>query len=1099
MKNRFKRPIGLLVIAIAIIASIIPNTYPRPALADPGVLKWDRAYTPGSIVTKNDIASPCEVNRIAIGSDGKTFYAVDIPNADNSAGSNALYKSTDSGISWGDKIGQNLYQSMSPAEQANFRIWNLATAPDDVNFIAVVTNNAISNLPRNIWVSSNGGSQWHNTNFSGPHNINAIDISSNYASHDICIGTRDGNGNGNVWVLNGPDYLTWADQAFTGDIMSLEFSPSYQNDFAIALVYSNAKGTYVNVGFHDVNQSSTNWVASYGGSPPEITAGAASTSPNASQIITAGLELPSDFSGQSPSLRRYYICTDDAGVTGQAGIYRIDNTHLYNLMKATPTKRICTIAYHGTFASGKLLAGEVLGNTRAATVMTWFTDSPTTCPIPCWYPALKPATGAAGSDSCAGSGYGNAQVAWSPDGSIAYAGTASSAPLRPGPDWPTPYLTGQPLDESAFSLSRNNGETWNQLALIDTQISRFTDIAPAPNCSTLYLASVSDNVNCSGFDSVWRSQGSPLGNDWERVLCQLTTAQDCAIGQTDNAILGLAGNKPDGQIVFWAAVGTTKLMWSPDFGDYWTNINTRLAIQDMAPEDSKTLYLLSPDGWVQKFSYSGTGWVLEQNTLTELGAAYSIATAYTGITPDNHKGHVIVSGTGVGPYDVAYSIDGGNTFSHVPTSLPTQGNTLVVASSAYRSDGYILAINSGGMYACGIYSGTDEWETWWGGIAWPTPVTSLAISRNYSFYFCEPATWASATPYVRWSAALAGLDPTVSLGTADQPTRRFRICGGMELGDPITIWTIDQQPYNPPQGGVWNYTDTLAWNGPRPVAPISEAAVDCDPVSGRAGQIDLQWKPISLSRGYRIEIAKDEDFALKVADIGNIWGGKTSSLSPIPAPTTYAPYVPPDLDAPALVIPPSGGTVIDANGNTWNVPPLEANHTYYWKVTVQDVVTGDAITSPSSWREIFKVRPGLPVNAKYLGPQLLSPNNGCIGCSIKPASFSWSPFQGTTRYRFVLAKDPTMTEVITDTEVNTTAYEFSGILEPGIIYFWRVKALEPFPSDWSPTFCFQTQPNPVPQSTQNSPAVPAWTWAIIIICLLIDIALLTFILHRRLR
>ena len=59
-------------------------------------------------------------------------------------------------------------------------------------------------------------------------------------------------------------------------------------------------------------------------------------------------------------------------------------------------KSIYSIAYFGTYASGKLLAGERMGFPCTATVPTWFTDSPTTCPIPCWYPALKPTTGAAG-------------------------------------------------------------------------------------------------------------------------------------------------------------------------------------------------------------------------------------------------------------------------------------------------------------------------------------------------------------------------------------------------------------------------------------------------------------------------------------------------------------------------------------------------------------------------------------------------------------------------------------------------------------------------------------------------------------------------------
>ena len=142
---------------------------------------------------------------------------------------------------------------------------------------------------------------------------------------------------------------------------------------------------------------------------------------------------------------------------------------------------------------------------------------------------------------------------------------------------------------------------------------------------------------------------------------------------------------------------------------------------------------------------------------------------------------------------------------------------MVVASSAYKSDGYILAINSGGMYAWSIYSGDDEWETWWGGPSWPSPVTSLTISRNYSFYFTEPPSlWAPSTPYIRWSSAYAGLDPAISLGMPDQPTRRFKICGGLELGEPVNVWVIDQRAYAPPQGGVWNYIDTLLWKGPLP-------------------------------------------------------------------------------------------------------------------------------------------------------------------------------------------------------------------------------------------------------------------------------------------
>src|SRR4030042_554993 len=78
--------------------------------------------------------------------------------------------------------------------------------------------------------------------------------------------------------------------------------------------------------------------------------------------------------------------------------------------------------------------------------------------------------------------------------------------------WFSPYPAA-PLfnDESAFSISRNNGETWNQLAFIDTTVNFFNDFAISADCNTLYLASVSFNgtPNCRNFDSVWRSSLNP--------------------------------------------------------------------------------------------------------------------------------------------------------------------------------------------------------------------------------------------------------------------------------------------------------------------------------------------------------------------------------------------------------------------------------------------------------------------------------------------------------------------------------------------------------------------------------------------------------------
>jgi hypothetical protein len=986
----------LLLCAIVISCGLPANNLPAFA-ANTEFLKWTRIDTPGSVMGKSDVISPSEVSRIVIGSDGKTFYSLDIPNANNSNGGKALYKSVDSGKAWSDEAGKHLYQAMPAADRANFRVWNIAVAPDNASFLAVATNYGITSppsLPRNVWFSSDGGNNWQNTNLSVTSNISAIDIAKNNGNYIVAVGTRNGTGGGNIHAFKSPGYGNWKKQELTGDgdIMALKFSPNFAQDNTLAIVYSTFSGTYLNAGIYDLAINNINWNIIYG-KPLEITTSGAGTSPKAKQIISADLELPSNFSGQAPSFRRYYISID--APVPSAGIYRFDDTVGYWLMTATSSKRIASIAYFGSYNEGKLLAGEVLGDSCSATVMTWFTDAPTTCPVTCWYQAVKPPSGAAGAEDCAGPGYGNAQVAWSPDGMTAYAGTSSSV-LTPI-NWTDPYLNGKSLDESSFSISRNNGQTWNQLALIDTRITRFSDIAPSPDGSTLYLASTNNSARCSGFDSVWRSQSSPIGSTWERILCKPTTAQPCASGQSDTAILRLAGDKANGQVLFWAAVDTRTAWWSADQGDWWGSINPRFNVQDMAAEDSNTMYILSNTGQVQKFSYTGTGWTSPKTINTGLDTGYSIATAYTGVTPESDKGNIIVGGTGAGNFDIAYSTDGGTSFKVITKQLPTRDNTMVLASSSYRSDGYILAVNSGGMYAWGIYNGEmTNWESWWGGESFPSPVTGLAISRNYSFYFPTPSSsWSTATPYVRWSAATAGLDASVSLGT--QPTTRFKICGGLNSGDTITVYAIDQRSYIPPTGGVWCYTDCLAWQGPLPLEPISLSPVNFDPVTGRAGEVDLRWEHQCLSKSYRIQLSNDIDFTLLIADIGKDWAGPF--------------YTPPNLDMPALMLPLGGGKITDANGNKWTIPPLQANHTYHWRIMVKNVATGDNITSPWSWRESFIIKQGLPVTTPYHGAQLLAPDNSCNYPYDKPET-AQSPIANTQIWALVIMGTGTILAII---------------------------------------------------------------------------------------
>jgi hypothetical protein len=110
---------------------------------------------------------------------------------------------------------------------------------------------------------------------------------------------------------------------------------------------------------------------------------------------------------------------------------------------------------------------------------------------------------------------------------------------------------------------------------------------------------------------------------------------------------------------------------------------------------------------------------------------------------------------------------------------------------------------------------------------------------------------------------------------------------------------------------------------------------------------------------------------------------------------------------------------------------------------------------------------------------LLSPNNGSLGCPVDHFSFSWSPFKEATKYKFVLATDPAMTQVVKEAEVTDTSYDYDGTLDYGTNYYWRVFALEPEFDDNSAIFSFQTEAAPPPPS-EVIPQPISWKTAVIV-------------------
>ncbi len=251
---------------------------------------------------------------------------------------------------------------------------------------------------------------------------------------------------------------------------------------------------------------------------------------------------------------------------------------------------------------------------------------------------------------------------------------------------------------------------------------------------------------------------------------------------------------------------------------------------------------------------------------------------------------------------------------------------------------------------------------------------------------------------------------------------------------------------------------TLSVSAPQQPADNAVNVVDVDPVTGRNSSIDMVWEDYCLSGDYQVQIARDPLFTLKVYDSGIL--------------------VPADSTAPAFWYPP--GT-------------LEAGHTYYWRVRTTQAATGQRIASPWSEPVPFSIRPGYAVNTPSYGLQALSPASGATGCPVSPLAFSWAGYPDTTKYRFILARDAQLQNIIVEDFTSTTAYSLQVRLDYDTSYFWQVSAVEPVPGDAGSVFTFSTEsaPSKADHGAPDAGTVPGWAIVVIAVGAIL-IAIVTY-------
>jgi photosystem II stability/assembly factor-like uncharacterized protein len=528
------------------------------------ILKWQPEPIPS---TNGNVIGPAGIDilDIAVASDGTTIYAA----AKSSASSKLLYKSTDSGTSWTD---------LSQSPGLNIAKTDLiAVAPDDPDIVVVADKTSPA-----AYLSKDGGFSWFSLGtLSGSAGSAAIiydldistpSVSDRYLGVVGALRSGDSNAPAFFYYNVGSVVPRWRDAVHdfaaqggtnltvneTDAIMAIEFSPNFPSDMTVAVV-SEQIGTLSKSGalrFHLVSLNTNKWddAAGFTGYPALIT-----TSNNIGFTTGhASISLGPDYQAADSSQRLAFVgtqVTDSTHNRELGNIYRLDDSLVTTLLNAP----IYSVAFNGT----TLVAGattDAAGN--PSNVVYYSRDPMSGSPTVDFVSQFKRPGGTTA-----------VIVIWA--GNNVVAGTSGS--------------------NSAFSISRNNGKSFNDISLIDTKLTNLADVYVAPDSSKVFLVSDYDNTV-----SLWRKTSS-----WERVFNKPDDSDYIIRGAPDNV-----------NVVFLAKKNDIFIYHNKDAGDNdWLLEYSRYKIQDLAVESADVIYAaVSSAPSVSKSTNGGFTWGNAINT-----------------------------------------------------------------------------------------------------------------------------------------------------------------------------------------------------------------------------------------------------------------------------------------------------------------------------------------------------------------------------------------------------------------------------------------------------------------------------------------------------
>jgi hypothetical protein len=1108
------------------------------------------------------------------------------------------WKSDDGGVTWTDITAKVNGASNLPGPFIQFQFGGVAVAPDDEEWLAVAGTIYTPSMPVACAVvaSKDGGDNFTYTGdmndgggYSSMMQIYDVAVSIEVDDiHNIAVAGMNtlAVARGTVYRLKAGTWLSasWEDTSNTANYLGWDNGVTNLSEGVVAVAFStnfDLDDTIVCISIDDSDSPVTGSAFLQSG-VWESGTGAWNSSagfPNAAKITadgdtlltgvylrSCGLALPADYDGSDPGARAVFLYVNAYNTTSWlvgGWVFRADNNSLSAVVGPPGDPLLASIAVSGDADTGKVMIGEYIRWENVSGpdpgypvpfndcegVRVWHTKELDFC-CPQWEGACKDPSGPY-----------MALVMYTPDGEKAYATTSGvpdpeiighySSWIAPYPPPLTPptdadWFWGGLWDESAFSVSRDDGVSFNQLSLIDTDIDYLADVAVCPDCSTIYLSTV--NVEfaddcfdaCDGYwfkdvpdvpqswlwidgtepypicpvsecDSVWRSYDD--GDTWERIYHgdwydgPIPTERNPSSWEgwpmlrlPCDAIEDCCDQDPvsPSGTVYLGLYDTNDIFYSRDCGQCWNDPPaTKIDIVDFAVESENIVYVLDHYGDFSMSTQYGRRWSDAVNT--GLDSGHSIVACC-------EEGFIVVGPCNCGSdREVAWSDDGGDNWNLTDALPSTASGDVHVACDPVCENIVYAAVDWPGA---GIYR-TDLTDGAWDNLnAMAIDYTGIVVAREGTLYASSDEISANkllpcATRFDSgslYSGVARNLGPceTACCGTEDWD---YLICGlGAGPAEYFDMWPNGALRIC---GCLTVDTNSILW---------AIDNVEYDVIDGSYGALwsyeDCAAKigPTLTSPADGAVIDCEPCAGCDAANFTLKWERMCEACSyDIQIMDEDGNIIVEWVDEEIVGDPPT--LFVDGTMDSTDKYFLECGMNYTWHVREANTLC-ECVHSPWSETWTFTVAVGA---ADAI--QLLAPDEGAMGTPVENLGFSWTSVRNATSYSFVLSPNANLAGALVSQDMSTTAFNYVGPLDYSKAYYWQIIAWQDGtrlttssigvfntmaePAAPTPPVVVEEQPAPVINIPPAEQITPTWIYAIIGIGCALAVVVIVLIVRTR--